>query len=262
MKITKGIKRINPKDKNDEKPLILSIKDKRKIIITKNKKKDNSDINADKRYYSYQINIPKDYLMLIQDNGEYMNPEKGNYWMHLLELNKQHYVIKLAPYGVKSLTTLAPIYGNMNNNKPNIQLTLPKKDMPYLQAYDKCQDVISSMNKEIEQENQILKTDKKSFKMPLLYAELYFYQKFNIPYMHFEYELHINIKADIDDEFIEHIKNDITNPGGIPGWLETLIIDWNDPAIHKALGISSELKDYDLHELAGDKPLINIDKLK
>ena len=326
MKINNGTKKIDLTDGN-KKPLILAITDRRKIIITKNKKTIENKGNEEKTYYSYKLNIPNDFLLLIQDNGEYGNPEKGNYMMHLLELHKQHYIIKLAPDGVKSIITLINQYGYYGGdiitkmtkknittheqatqivniiyqeqirNKPVIakkisdalnvslenayefydafidaeskskktfQLTLPKKDMAYLQAYDSCQDAIEIANKKIEFDNALIDNDKDKkelFKIPMLYADLYFFQKFNIEYLHFEYELHIRIKADIDDAFVDYVKNDESNPGGIPGWLETLIIDWDDPAVQNLLGITSTVKDYDLHSYSLDKPILDIEKL-
>lgn len=325
MKIHKGTKKIDLTAIKEKKPLILAMHEKRKIIITKNKKKTENE--QEKIYYSYQLNIPRDFLLLMQDNGEYGDPKKGYYLMQLLELHKQHYIIKLAPYGVKSITSLINQYGDYGGDiitkmmkkqqatyeqakdiidiiyneqvrnapviaekisnklnvskekayelydafkdaeskiKSNFQLTLPKKDMQYLQAYDNCQDIIESINKKIEHDNTLVKDEKDKkelFKLPLLYAELYFFQKFNIEYLHFEYELHIRIKADIDDALVEYIKTDPTNPGGIPGWLETLIIDWDDPAVQNLLGIAPSEKDYDLHQLKMDKPIIDIDKL-
>ena len=246
MEIHKGTKKIEIPIQ-EKKPIINIITDTRKIIITKNKKKVN---NTSKTYYSYQLNIPKKFLMLIQDNYEY-GKGKSNYLMHLIEIHKQHYAIKLAPHGVDCLLSLPNIYGGIGKKeKPNIQFTLPKKDMAYIQAFDKYQDAINKFNQE---------QDKKI--KARLYAELYLYQKFNIEYMHFEYELHINLKANIDDEFVNYIKNDESNPGGIPSWLETLKIDWSDPAVQKLLGISASIKDYDLHKYAGDTPVLNIDEI-
>lgn len=319
MEIKNGIKKINLHN-TEKKPLILYMHDIRKIITTKTKRNDNG---KEKTYYSYQLNIPGDFLRLIQDNGEYGN-KKSYYLMHLLEKHKQHYIIKLAPNGVKSIRTLINVYGSYgagfhktfkrkakltdeqatniinivdsqqvrnepiiikeikdslnvdekdarhiyniyketeSKDKKNIQLTLPKRDMEYLKAYDKCQEIIESINQEIQKENKSLADCNKKplFKTPTLYAELYFFQHLNIEYMHFEYELHIRIKADIDDAFVNYVKNDKLNPGGIPGWLETLIIDWDDPVVQNLLGISSTIKDYNLHELANEKPVLNLD---
>jgi len=315
MRIHKGTKRIEITNK-DKKPTILTITDRRKIIITKNKKNK-------KTYYSYQLNIPKDFIALMQDANEYGKPEHTPYLMHLLELHKQHYIIKLAPSGINSLMMLLPRYDFSTNilnalvkkaditenqacqvigiieneqirneakisekinkklglptkkgydiykvyrnaelkDKKNYQLTLPKKDMAYLQAYDNLIDAIDKINEKIESNNKLVDDEDKKelFKLPVLYSDLFFQQKFNIKYMHVEYELHIRIKADIDDAIIDYIKSDPLNPAGIPSWLETLAIDWDDPAVQKLLGIDAIEKDYDLHQLAMDKPVLDLD---
>ncbi len=58
MKIHNGTKKIDLTAIEEKKPLILSMHEKRKIIITKNKKKTENE--QEKTYYSYQLNIPND----------------------------------------------------------------------------------------------------------------------------------------------------------------------------------------------------------
>lgn len=315
MKINQGIKKINPTDK-EKNPIISAIQDTRKIIITKNKK--TTDYTT-KTYYSYQLNIPRDFLMLIQDN--YQLDVNINFITFLLEVTKKHYIIKIAPFGIQNILTIPTVFGYLGSNdfsvkmmkktdisneqvnslikiidaesvrdknkiikkiinefeinktdadklydtfidieskgKKNYQLTLPKKNMEYLQAYDKYQETIETLNNEHKKYNEFTKrynennkgSDKELlpiFDIKPLYANMTLVQKFNINGLYFDYELHIHINADIDDAFVDFVKNDIKNPGGIPGWLETLIIDWNDPAVQIALGIDNNIKDYDL----------------
>jgi len=316
MQIHKGIKKIDPTN-NDKNPLILVMQDTRKIIITKNNKK--TENGTKKTYYSYQLNIPRDYILLIQDEFELMDNMK--FLMYLLEIHKQHYIIKLAPNGVQNIYSLPNEYGyigsgnfinsmmkktnitaeqinqviniveqevirdkdkiitqisdNLNKDrkdaetiydtylkleqkgKKNIQFTLPKKDMAYLQAYDKYQETVQNINNENEKHNKLVEKmieskkenipeKKPLFEIPPLYADMYFMQKFNVNGLYFEYELHININVDVDKSFVEYVQNDITNPGGIPGWLETLIIDWSDPVVQNHYNIHNSIKEYDL----------------
>lgn len=237
MEISKHTKKIDPT--SNKKQQVLIIKEKRKIQLVRNTKNN-------KTYYSYQINIPKDYLMLIQDDYEYN--EKISYLMHFIEINRQHYVIKLAPYGVNNILTFPRIFGYIGNDprKKYFQFTLPKKDMQYLQAFDKYQDVINKINSSINNEDE-------KIAKPLLYSNMYFVQYFDVKNMQFEYELHLSIDSNIDDKVIEYLENDLAESVAIPGWLETLLTDWNanNKKIKEKIGIQD--KDYDLNYYAGNK---------
>lgn len=213
----------------------IEITEKRKIIVIKNKKKTN------KNYYSYQLNVPMDLLNLVILDGQY--DKKINRKFCLQETNKQTYDFNMKEQLEKNDISIGL---KRDLKKRNCALTLPKRKMEYLKAYDIYQDVIETINQDIEQ-------DDKKFEVQPLMANLIFdahikkinkknpITKENETHYDLIYDFRIYIKTNIDKDFINFAKKENANMDGLPGWLETLIIDWDNEKIKEVLDIESNV---------------------
>lgn len=220
MKLTKGIKKLNTE--NGDTQTLLAVQESRKIIITVNKKKVNG---IEKAYYSYQLNIPRDYLFLVQDNFDYST--KHREIMYLIELDQQNYVIKTALYGTKNIESLVNVNAYINpKEKRNVQYTLPKKDMVYLQAYEKYQQALKQANDEIAEQNKKISDEKEKkelYKRSPLVVNLSLMQKIHLSKMEIRYELYLNLDTNIGDRFKNYVLSTYEN---VPTWFKILNYDW------------------------------------
>lgn len=190
----------------------IKITEKRKVIIITNEKKTKKGM---KKYYSYQLNIPKDFIDILPVTTD--NTENTTYYWAIE--NKQKLIID----GLKPPLELEHQSEKLTatkNNKNTVSYTLPKRYLEYLQAYDIYQEIVNKYN--------IEKEDKYKFTIAPLYADIeltaetdiYYNSGESIPNLHFE--LKIIVYTNIENEFIDYVKNNTKN-NIIPRWLDILI---------------------------------------
>jgi len=189
----------------------ITITDKRTITILKNerskkKTKNENEGEIKQEYYSYQLQIPKGFIQLIQKDQKPAYIYKITDTGYLIANENNKY----------SNTPLAQMPFYAYTNKTNtLPLTLPKKQIEYLKAYDKLINTINMINQDL--------TEDKQFKRPPLTAiiRLNQYNKEVTPIYH----IHISLNANLDTEtrLIKYIQEDNKECGGLPGWFELLL---------------------------------------
>lgn len=205
------IKTDNKGNKKEVTIVVPQIELRRVIFKLKNK------ING-KEYYSYQLPIPRDFLMLVQQ-------DKPGYTTQLIEKSNTWYQIKSDSNNLNSVSNLDWIYGKYPiteddideylNETFNVKITLPKKKMLYLQAYDEYLNAMDELDK--------MHTDKKYGVMPLV-VDMQLYPKYNLNNKDMPitpvYVLNLSIGiASISPNLYKEFEKLYD---GIPGWLKIL----------------------------------------
>ena len=225
---------IGGKTENEAKQGLL-IKDKKKITVITNKKTVNG---KEKRYYSYQFNIPLNTMNLV-----YKDKLKGdkNKLIYLIQKNKQRFYFEFAEQEPENAIKT---FFKVDMKKRYITYTLPKKFIKYLQAYDDYLDVLNEINNEIKEQNKVIENgdDKiKQYKKQPLYVDIDIFVLPKDDGKDLDYDMTFKIHTELDDRFINYAKNETLKYGGLPGWMQTLCNDWETQDFLKALDIPDNI---------------------
>lgn len=201
----------------------LTLADERKITISTSTKANGN------KYISYQVNMPLAYLNLLENKNTLMEHDyKTKKELYIIKIDEKQYEIKTS---AKLTDKAIKISFNPNYKRRTIPITLSKKDIEYINAYDTYRNMLLKINQEINKTNPTYKTLNKQNKimtnevLPFALSPLTAIIKLSFVINNSKQELepflYLNLDVKIYDDFAIYVKK--INDNSFPLWLDTLL---------------------------------------